>query len=70
MLRLNLARYRTLIVCTKKGLVRWDYSFIQQKCRVLLNKQGEMLVTRVLSPVTRELPEFFPKVVSLSKEVV
>ncbi|WP_202149230.1 50S ribosomal protein L14 [Candidatus Sarmatiella mevalonica] len=64
--------YRALIVCTKKGLVRKDGTTVSfsRNAAVLLNKQGEMLGTRVLSPVTRELSELFPKVVSLSKEVV
>lgn len=64
---------RALIVRTKVGVRRPDGSSIKfdSNAVVLLNKQEELIGTRVFGPVTRELrSKKFLKVVSLAEEVL
>lgn len=64
---------RALIIRTKTGVVRPDGSSIKfdSNAVVLLNKQEELIGTRVFGPVTRELrARKFLKVVSLAEEVL
>lgn len=65
--------YKALIVRTKFGVRRNDGSSIKfdSNAAVLLNKQGELIGTRIFGPVTRELrSKKFVKVVSLAEEVL
>ena len=65
--------YKALIVRTKSGVRRSDGSTIKfdKNAVVLLNKQGELVGTRVFGPVTRELrAKKFLKIVSLAEEVI
>ena len=65
--------HRALIVRTRNGVRRRDGSTIKfdTNAVVLLNKQGEPIVTRVFGPVTRELRvKKFVKIVSLAEEVL
>lgn len=63
---------KALIVRTKKELRRKDGSYIRfdDNAAVLVDKDGEMVGTRVFGPVARELRDRgYLKVVSLAKEV-
>ncbi|RYE05956.1 MAG: 50S ribosomal protein L14 [Rickettsiaceae bacterium] len=65
--------YKALIVRTKVDTKRKDGSGIKFDSNdvVLLNKQGELIGTRVFGPVPRELRDKkFVKVVSLAEEVL
>ena len=62
-----------VVVRTKKEVRRSDGSYIRfdDNACVLLNPQGEMIVTRVFGPVARELRDKqFMKIVSLAPEVL
>jgi large subunit ribosomal protein L14 len=64
--------HRALIVRSKYGVVRGDGSKIKfdENEVILLNKQGEIVGTRVFGAVPRELREKYLKVVSLADEVL
>ena len=62
-----------VIVRTKKGIRRADGSEIRfdDNAVVLLNAQGQIIGTRVVGPVTRELRgDNFMKIISLAAEVL
>ena len=64
---------KAVVVRTKKETRRPDGSYIRfdDNACVLLNGQGEMLGTRILGPVARELREKqYMKIVSLAPEVL
>jgi len=65
--------YRALIIRTKSGTRRIDGSSIvfDSNAAVLLDKQGELIATRIFGPVPRELrAKKFIKVISLADEVL
>ena len=65
--------YRALIIRTKYGARRLDGSTItfDSNAVVLLDKQGELVATRIFGPVPRELrAKKFIKVISLADEVL
>ena len=63
--------HKALIVRSKYGLRRPDGSKIKfDQNEVVLNKQSEIVGTRVFGAVPRELREKFLKVVSLADEVL
>jgi large subunit ribosomal protein L14 len=64
--------HSALIVRTKYGITRKDGSKIKFDNNevVILNKQNEMIGSRVFGVVPRELRENFLKVVSLANEVL
>lgn len=65
--------YKAVLVRTKSRLYRSDGSSVNfdDNAVVLLNKQGELLGTRVFGPVARELRlKNFTKVMSLAPEVL
>ncbi len=64
---------KAVIVRTKKEFKRKDGSYIRfdDNAVVLLNDNGELIGTRVLGPIARELREKkFNKIVSLALEVL
>ena len=64
---------KAVVVRTKKETRRADGSYIRfdDNACVLLNGQGEMLVTRIFGPVARKLREKqYMKIVSLAPEVL
>ena len=64
--------YRAVIVRTKKSIRRIDGTYISfaDNAIVLLDKQHELIGTRVIGPVTHELRKSFIRIVSLAKEVL
>lgn len=64
---------RAVIVRTKKEIARKDGTYIRfdRNAAVLIDKQGELIGTRIFGPVTRELRgRNFMKIVSLAPEVL
>lgn len=61
-----------VVVRTKSGVRRTDGSVIRfdGNAVVLLNGQKQPVGSRVFGPVTRELRQFFMKIVSLAPEVI
>ena len=65
--------YKALVVRTKKDFFRLDGSAIRfdSNAVVLLDKQEELIGTRIFGPVTRELrSKKFMKIISLAPEVL
>ena len=65
--------YKALVVRTKKDFFRLDGSAIRfdSNAVVLLDKQEELIGTRIFWPVTRELrSKKFMKIISLAPEVL
>ena len=64
---------KAVVVRVRKDIRRADGSVIRfdRNAAVLINKQGEPIVTRIFGPVTRELRgKKFMKIVSLAPEVL
>lgn len=61
-----------VVVRTKAGVRRGDGAAIRfdENAVALLNNQKQPVGTRVFGPVTRELRQFFMKIVSLAPEVI
>jgi len=61
-----------VVVRTKQAVRRPDGSVIRfdSNAAVLINKQKEPIGTRIFGPVTRELRQFFMKIISLAPEVL
>ena len=65
--------FKALVVRTKKDFSRADGTSIRfdRNAAVLLDKQGDPIVTRIFGPVTRELRNNkFMKIISLAPEVI
>jgi large subunit ribosomal protein L14 len=65
--------HRAVVVRTAAAIRRGDGSVIRfdNNAAVLINKQGEPIVTRIFGPVTRELRgKKFMKIISLAPEVL
>lgn len=65
-------KYLAVVVRTKCGVRRADGSLVRfdGNSVVLLSAQKQPVGTRVFGPVTRELRQFFIKIVSLAPEVI
>jgi large subunit ribosomal protein L14 len=65
-------KHLAVVVRTKSGVRRNDGSLIRfdENAVVLLNNAKQPIGTRIFGPVTRELRQFFMKIVSLAPEVV
>ena len=63
---------RAIVVRVKKEVRRVDGSYIRfdDNACVLLDKQDEIVGTRIFGPVARELRENYMKIVSLAPEVL
>ncbi len=61
-----------VIVRSRKGVRRQDGAIIRfdSNAVVLLNNQKQPIGTRVFGPVTRELREFYMRIISLAPEVL
>jgi large subunit ribosomal protein L14 len=61
-----------LVVRTKKGIRRPDGSVIRfdSNAAVLLNAQKQPIGTRIFGPITRELRQYYMKIISLAPEVL
>ena len=65
--------YKAVVVRTKKDFNRPDGTVIRfdRNAAVLLDKQEELIATRIFGPVTRELrTKKFMKIISLAPEVI
>ena len=65
--------YKAVVVRTKKDFNRPDGTVIRfdRNAAVLLDKQEELIATRIFGPVTRELrTKKFMKIISLAPEVL
>tara|TARA_Y100000588_G_C13958694_1_gene797731 strand:+ start:46 stop:405 length:360 start_codon:yes stop_codon:yes gene_type:complete len=65
--------YKAVVVRTKKDFNRQDGTVIRfdRNAAVLLDKQEELIATRIFGPVTRELrTKKFMKIISLAPEVI
>lgn len=62
---------RAVIVRTKSSVRRSDGTEVRfdKNAAILIDNQGEPIGTRVSGPVTRELREAYPKIVSLAPGV-
>jgi large subunit ribosomal protein L14 len=64
---------KAIIVRTKSRIRRADGSYVSfdDNAAVLLDKKGELIGTRVLGPVAREIRSFgFLKIASLASEII
>jgi large subunit ribosomal protein L14 len=64
---------RAVVVRTKKGLRRWDGSYIKfdENAAVIIKEDQDPRGTRIFGPVARELREKkFMKIISLAPEVL
>ncbi len=61
-----------IVVRTKKGIRRNDGSVLRfdSNAVILLTNQYQLMATRVLGPVPRELRDHYMKIVSLAPEVL
>lgn len=61
-----------IVVRTKQGIRRNDGSVLRfdSNAVILLNNQQQLLATRVLGPIPRELREYYMKIISLAPEVL
>jgi large subunit ribosomal protein L14 len=67
------AKFRAVVVRSRKGLIRADGSVIRfdGNAVVLVNKDGQPIGTRIFGPVCRELRNLnFMKIISLAPEVL
>jgi large subunit ribosomal protein L14 len=67
------AKFRAVVVRSRKGLIRADGSVIRfdGNAVVLVNKEGQPIGTRIFGPVCRELRNLnFMKIISLAPEVL
>ncbi|MBS0235961.1 MAG: 50S ribosomal protein L14 [Proteobacteria bacterium] len=65
--------YRAVVVRTAQGYSRKDGTVVKfdRNAAVLINKQGEIIATRIFGPAPRELRDRgFMKIISLAPEVL
>ena len=64
--------FKAVVVRTIKEIRRIDGTYVRfsENAVVLINDNGEIKGTRVFGPVTRELQDKFPKIMSLAQEVL